>query len=227
MPNVKYVVYCLAVDILLRLFLFSIYAVFQAVPPFKRVIHPEEVWLYKNPRANNYCPMKVLWEIVLITPSAAIFANYFAHKNRTDVIQAFLTLTLSIGLNGAITNVVKVIVGRPRPDFYYRCFPTGDGNPYLQDCTGNLTEINEGLKSFPSGHSSIAFASLGFLSLYIAGKLHLFSSKDVLCGSILGFCVSWLCYHNYYPPLSTEKCHMPWVQLNEKRSVDSIAVKEI
>lgn len=89
-----------------------IFSVFQAVPPFKRVIHPEEVWLYKNPRANNYCPMKVLWEIVLITPSAAIFANYFAHKNRTDVIQAFLTLTLSIGLNGAITNVVKVIVGK-------------------------------------------------------------------------------------------------------------------
>ena len=85
---------------------------FQLIPPFKRVIHPEEVWLYKNPVTASYCPIKILWEIVVVTPSATIFANYIFSKNRIDLIQAFLAFSLTLCLNGALTNILKVVVGK-------------------------------------------------------------------------------------------------------------------
>ncbi|KAG1677772.1 Phospholipid phosphatase 5 [Nymphon striatum] len=86
------------------------------------------------------------------------------------------TLTLTFGVNGVITDLLKVVVGRPRPDFFYRCFPDGLGNDDMQ-CTGNESDILEGRKSFPSGHSSHTFSSMGFLSLFLASKLNVYNSK--------------------------------------------------
>ncbi len=46
-------------------------------------------------------------------------------------------------------------MARPRPDFYYRCFPTEllEVDETALHCTGNTVDVEQGLKSFPSGHT--------------------------------------------------------------------------
>ena len=66
-----------------------------------------------------------------------------------------------------ITQFAKVWIQEPRPDFRDRCWPDLQP-PYPAECQANVSAavIEDGLKSFPSGHASTA-GSLGvYLSAY-------------------------------------------------------------
>ncbi|EDR07733.1 uncharacterized protein LACBIDRAFT_235655 [Laccaria bicolor S238N-H82] len=99
---------------------------------------------------------------------------------------------LGLALTGAVTQFTKITVGRPRPgtsisSFPYiiaRCLPPQNATDPIFGlstdaiCTNtDVAIMRDGFRSFPSGHSSLSFAGLGFLSFYLAGKLHLFDKR--------------------------------------------------
>ncbi|XP_067012702.2 phospholipid phosphatase 5 [Anabrus simplex] len=262
MPAPKHGKVNIIVEILIRALLACIFLELEGTAPFIRKIQPEELWLYKNPRSDSYVPTTVLWPLVFVTPTVVILLVFLLQRDRVDVSQAVLSLTLGLSLVGALTNTIKSIVGRPRPDFFWRCFPDGEvsmsTNSELQ-CTGDESAIVEGRKSFPSGHSSFSFASMGFVAFYLAGKLHVFSSQgrgqswrlclfllplvvalgvalsrtcdyhhhwqDVLCGSLLGLAISYLCYRQYFPSLSSPHSHRSYASMLPYQELDAVNTK--
>ncbi|KAG1816403.1 phosphatidic acid phosphatase type 2/haloperoxidase [Suillus subaureus] len=110
--------------------------------------------------------------------------NFLTVQSWWDFHHSTLGLILSLSMTRAITQFIKVTVGRPRPDLISRCQPAmGSADPLLglstaDICTQTVSKILEdGWRSFPSGHSSSSFAGLGFLAFYLAGKLHLFDTR--------------------------------------------------
>lgn len=69
------------------------------------------------------------------------------------------------------------MTGRLRPDFLARCQPEKLENGQVICKQIHKAIVNEGRRSFPSGHASSAFASLGFVSLFLIGQLRVFNGS--------------------------------------------------
>lgn len=107
------------------------------------------------------------WSLALIDVlvPVAIFGLWqaFLMRSSHDFHHACLGLAQALIFTLLFTEAVKVAAGRYRPDWQARIVP-GQSESVLRD----------GRQSFPSGHSSIAFAGMVFLSLWLSGKTGLF-----------------------------------------------------
>ncbi|CAD6991741.1 unnamed protein product [Ceratitis capitata] len=189
-----------AIDVGIRVMLVFIFISLEAAKPFKRKLHPEEMWLYKNPRTPDIVSAQALLLSVIFGPLFVTLFHLWLTGDRRDFRAANWVWTLALGLNGLTTSLLKITVGRHRPDFFYRCFPDGivvlnnvthlHGSMDYYNCTGDIRQISEGRKSFPSGHASFAFVGFGFIAIYVCAKLHAMSARGRgqswrLCISVL------------------------------------------
>ncbi|KAF2876965.1 phosphatidic acid phosphatase type 2/haloperoxidase [Massariosphaeria phaeospora] len=119
-------------------------------------------------------------------------AGRYRFKDRLwELNCGILGLGLSVCAAFTITGALKNAIGKPRPDIIDRC-NLKDANADLwalvtvADCKQDDQRIlQDGFKSFPSGHSSTAFAGLFYLSLYLAAKLHVLDSKGEVWKSFI------------------------------------------
>jgi len=109
--------------------------------------------------------------------------QYLFDSRAKDIHLAIIVLGETIAVTFLVTNILKCWVGRLRPNFYAYCdykgyraiVDSGNLTDYLSAITpgqyGDFkycrSDIPDAHYSFPSGHSSISFCGLTFLSLFL------------------------------------------------------------
>ncbi|PSR87838.1 Lipid phosphate phosphatase, partial [Actinidia chinensis var. chinensis] len=178
-------------DWLISMLLVVIYVMLNLIHPFHRFVGKDMMDDLKYPLKDNTVPSWAVPIHAVLLPMAIFLFFYFRRRDVYDLHHAILGLLFSVLVTAVITSALKDAVGRPRPNFFWRCFPDGKdvydqwGNVI---CHGKQSGVQEGYKSFPSGHTSWSFAGLGFLSLYLSGKIKAFDRR----GHVAKLCVVFL-----------------------------------
>ncbi|XP_017222188.2 putative lipid phosphate phosphatase 3, chloroplastic isoform X1 [Daucus carota subsp. sativus] len=175
-------------DWFILLLLLCVEIILNIIHPFNRFVGKDMMSDLKYPLKDNTVPLWTVPIYAVLLPLIVFSLFYILRRSVYDLHHSILGLLSAVLITGVLTDSIKNAVGRPRPDFFWRCFPDGKelydqfGNVV---CHGITNEIREGRKSFPSGHASWSFAGLGFLSLYLAGKLKAFDQK----GNVAKICI--------------------------------------
>ncbi|ODV91373.1 hypothetical protein CANCADRAFT_123238 [Tortispora caseinolytica NRRL Y-17796] len=175
----------------------------QAQPFF--IDNPSLMYPFKDPETFSNGDVVLLCAIV---PVIVIFLTSFLLPKRSwsrkwwDSQCGLLGLVIAFAINMFITNSLKTVVGKPRPDILARCNPTGQIARFKLATIANCLQTDqgflyEGFRSFPSGHSSNALTGMTFLSLYLAGQLQAFDQRGhswklfvVFAPLLLGFIIA-------------------------------------
>jgi len=114
-----------------------------------------------------------------------VVLQFWRIRNFFDFSAGVLGLLYSLVTAALFQVFLKWAIGGLRPHFYDVCKPNVSGmnvgtgyQSLMVDrsvCTGDEKLINDALESFPSGHSTAAFAGFVFTSLYLNAKLKIFS----------------------------------------------------
>ncbi|SJX64521.1 related to DPP1-diacylglycerol pyrophosphate phosphatase [Sporisorium reilianum f. sp. reilianum] len=183
-------------DWIITIVLAGLLAIINNVHGFRREFSLTDTSLQHTYAVRERVPTWLLGVLAVLIPALIIVAfSLGVSRSVWDLHNGLLGFVLANALTVTVTTLLKVCVGRPRPDVIDRCQPragSANGVPYglVTDmiCTVGVDNktLRDGFRSFPSGHASTSFAGLTYLSLYLAGKLHLFDRR--------GHAVSaWLC----------------------------------
>ncbi|KAF9999699.1 hypothetical protein BGZ79_006684 [Entomortierella chlamydospora] len=173
----------------------------DTLEPYHRQFSVKDITIQHPFAKKETVPVWLALILAFILPGIIIGCiALIGKRSYTDLHNGLLGLFLAQALVLIVTDSIKIAVGRPRPDFLDRCLNlydnASDHTPIalLQDPSNMLSNstictrtdlLTDGFKSFPSGHSSFSFGGLGYLSMYLAGKLHLFDERGHIYKSIV------------------------------------------
>ncbi|PIO35383.1 hypothetical protein AB205_0053300 [Aquarana catesbeiana] len=150
--------------------------------PFQRVIQPEEMWLYRNPYVvTDRVPTNSMFLISFLAPiSVVVLARLCRRADRADAREAILVAFAGLGFTALY------IAGK-----LGSFSSTGRGHSWRL-CTFLFPLL-----------CAIAIA----LSRTCDYKHHW---QDVVVGAFIGLFFAYLCYRQYYPPLTDKECQQPY-----------------
>ncbi|KAI4350964.1 hypothetical protein L6164_005366 [Bauhinia variegata] len=168
-------------DWLILLLLVAIELLLDGMEPFHRYVGEEMMTDLKYPYKQETVPFLAAQVMSVLFPIVIFIMFYICQRDVYDLHHATKGVLFSALVTAVITDSIKAAVGRPRPSFFWRCFPDGKAvfDAITKDvvCHGDKKVIREGYRSFPSGHTSWSFAGLGFLAWYLSGKTRLFDRR--------------------------------------------------
>ncbi|KAG0377747.1 hypothetical protein BGX24_005516 [Mortierella sp. AD032] len=179
-------------DWILCIVLIALFLMLDNLTPFKRQFSVEDTSVIMET-----IPTWALIVIAVVFPAVLMAVISLAiRRSSYDFHNGFLGLLLSVSLTIVVTQVVKVTVGKHRPDFLDRCKPMLEGVAVTRDepmklwtvdicTTADHSVFKDGMRSFPSGHASTSFAGLIYLSLWLAGKMYVFDRKGYSLKSVI------------------------------------------
>ncbi|KFH70072.1 hypothetical protein MVEG_04875 [Podila verticillata NRRL 6337] len=178
-----------AFDWILCIVLIAVFLYLDSVDPFHREFSVQNSAIMYSYRLKDSVPT---WALIVISVGGPVvlilLVGLGIRRSPYDVHNGVLGLLVSVLLTTMFTQVIKVTVGKQRPDFLARCIPMLNEVKITQDVPLSLWTIDvctqtdksilqDGMRSFPSGHASTAFAGLFYLSLWMAGKMHIFDRR--------------------------------------------------
>lgn len=163
-------------------------------------------------------PIETLFAISISVPSAFILIGHIAHAIRRhrggstetfrSIFHSFLWCGLglfqALAIVFSITNLLKMLAGRQRPNFFALCdyegykdaIVKGDLHKYqeltafnaigdISKCRASFSDVAESMRSFPSGHSSISFSGMVYASLYLRASLGVAQGVHISINAII------------------------------------------
>ncbi|KAI8824433.1 PAP2 superfamily protein [Fimicolochytrium jonesii] len=185
------------------------------------VVYPE----FAYPLEKNIIPIWLAAFLAFTIPTLFIILMQIRIRSFYDANAAIMGLLFSLITAAVFQVFLKWLIGGLRPHFYAVCKPSippalanaGQGfSGIMVDrsvCTGDEKEINDSLESFPSGHSTAAFAGFLYLSYYLNAKLKIFSNyrpafwklllfyAPILAATLIAGSLTIDKYHHWYDVL--------------------------
>lgn len=118
---------------------------------------------------STWLPASVIVVLALVITKPAN-KLYVAYTSALGLVVSVLSADIT-------TNLLKNSFGRHRPDFLARCEPLADAARdimvFAKDVctTKDMDRLMDGFRTTPSGHSSISWAGLLYLALWLGGQL--------------------------------------------------------
>jgi diacylglycerol diphosphate phosphatase/phosphatidate phosphatase len=118
-------------DWIILLLLAVIDGLLNIIEPFHRFVGRDMMTDLRYPLKGNTVPFWAVPLIGIVLPCAIFGGIYFKKKNFYDLHHGILGILYSVLITAVITDAIKDGVGRPRPDFFWRCFPDGKDVRFL------------------------------------------------------------------------------------------------
>ncbi|XP_063830526.1 putative phosphatidate phosphatase [Ostrinia nubilalis] len=141
----------------------------------------------------------VFLPLVVLLIVERVYNKDDAGRSKEQALCWYKEYMYGVLINLMVVQLLKILVGEPRPDFFDTCNPqeagTCTGSEYVSSYTCLKTHwLSQSDKSFPSGHTSLALHTGFFIAYYLHQRTkRLVRSRAILCAQVLSIVSAVYC----------------------------------